>query len=334
MLDHSPTWPFQKADIAIDLGTANTRVVLKSGDIVFDQPSVCCFDGGQDLTAKLFAVGHDAKPVIGREVRQLRTAFPLRNGVLVDVAATSELLKIAVRSAVSRRRLRRARVIVGVPTDATPAERRALSKAVVDAGLDEPRLLAEPLLSAIGAGLDISLPRGRMIVDCGAGTTDVVIISLGDICVARSVRGGSDTLEAALIHHLHLKRQFRIGRSSAEQLKIAVSDALNDPFTTHVETKGLDVRARLPRTLSVSVNELRPVFEKYAAEVANAVRTALATIEPDLAHDIFEDGITLTGGAALTALVAEYIEASTGLPTNRLDDPGKTVAQGLAALLA
>ena len=333
MLNSLPSWPLKAADFAIDLGTANTRVVHKAADVVFDQPSVCCFDGGIDHLAKLFAAGRDAKFMMGREVKQLRTALPLQNGVLVDVTATSELLKFAIKSVSGQRRLRRARVIVGVPTDATQAERRALSKAVYDAGLDEPQLLPEPVLSALGVGLDITLPRGRMIVDCGAGTTDVAVISLGDICVARSVRGGSDALETALIQHLHLKRQFRIGRSTAEKLKVAVSTALNDPFITQVETKGLDVRLRLPRTITISVNELRPLFEKYAAEVAGAVRAAFIGIEPDLAQDIFEDGITLTGGAALTALVAEYIEEATGLPTNRYDEPDAAVSKGLATLL-
>ncbi|RYY26713.1 MAG: rod shape-determining protein [Sphingomonadales bacterium] len=333
MFDNAPAWAHRKADFAIDLGTANTLVVERSAGVVFEQPSVCCFDDDVRAATSLYAAGTAAKRVVGREVKQLRTVRPLRNGVLVDVAATRELIRFAMKPVSARRRLSRARALIGVPSDATQAERRALTRAAFDAGLAEPRLVAEPILAAIGLGMDVAAARGRMIVDCGAGTTDVVVLSLGGICAARSVRGGGDGVEAALLHHLHLKRQFHIGPSSAESLKMALSEALASGAATHVEVRGLDIRSGLPRLLALNVDDLRPIVEKYADEVAAAVRAAFAQTDPDLATDILEDGIMLTGGAALTALVAERVEESTGLRVHRAEDPTKAVAKGLQSML-
>lgn len=333
MFEESPHWAKKKADFAIDLGTANTLVVQRSGGVVFEQPSVCCFNEGVGSGDELFAAGAVARSIVGREVRRMRTVRPLRNGVLADVRATCELLKFAVGPFQSRQRLRRSRVIIGVPTDATQAERRALTKAAHDAGLAEPMLVAEPMLAAIGCGLDVSEARGRMVVDCGAGTTDVVVLSLGKICVARSVRGGGDAVDAALLQHLHLKRQFNIGPSSAEALKVALSEALISSTQRHVEVKGLDIKSGLPRVLALDIAELRPIIEKHADEVAAAVRSAFAATAPDLASGIFEDGITLTGGAALTALVADRIARSTGLEVMCGAEPNKAVARGLEVML-
>ncbi|MES2988077.1 MAG: rod shape-determining protein [Pseudomonadota bacterium] len=333
MFDKAPAWAHRKADFAIDLGTANTLVVERSSGVVFEQPSVCCFDDDILAATPLYAAGAAAKRVVGREVKQLRTVRPLRNGVLVDVAATRELLRFAMKPVSARRRLRRPRAILGVPSDATQAERRALTRAAFDAGLAEPLLVAEPILAAIGLGMDVTAARGRMIVDCGAGTTDVVVLSLGGICASRSVRGGGDGVEAALLHHLHLKRQFQVGRSSAEALKIALSEALASGTPTHVEVRGLDIRSGLPRLLALKVKDLRPIVEKYADEVATAVRAAFAQTDPDLATDILEDGIMLTGGAALTALVAERVEKFTGLRVHRAKAPTKAVAKGLEVML-
>ena len=333
MFDNAPTWAGKRADLAIDLGTANTLVVRRSDGIVFEEPSVCCFEGDPGEPARFLAAGTAAKQMAGREVRRLRTIRPLREGVLVDVSAAAALLRFATGSVTARRQLRRARAIIGVPTDATQAERRALTKATYEAGLAEPLLLAEPMLSAIGSGLDVHAARGRMIVDCGAGVTDVVVLSLGGVCASQSVRGGGDAVDTALIQHLSLQRQFRIGPSAAENLKVALSMALASPGTTHVEVRGLDTRSGLPRTLSLPVDELRPAIQKYAADVTKAVRSAFQQLDPDLATDILEDGITMTGGAAMTALVAEQIEASTGIRTHRRTDSQKAVARGLEMVL-
>lgn len=333
MFDSTPDWSAKKADFAIDLGTANTLVVQRSSGVVFQQPSVCCFDDGVDGRPGLFAAGAAAQPMVGREVKRLRTVRPLRHGVLVDVRATCELLRFAMKPITSRRRLRRSRAVIGVPTDATQAERRALSRAAYDAGLAEPWLMSEPVLAAIGSGLAVGEPRGRMVIDCGAGTTDVIVMSLGGICVSRSVRGGGDAIDTALIQHLHLKRHFHIGQSSGEALKLALSAALTTPGMRYLEVKGLDTRSGLPRAMSVEIEELRPIVEKYASEIAVAVRTVFGLTDPDLAMGILEDGITLTGGAALTALVADRIERDTGIFVTTAAEPQKAVARGLEVVL-
>jgi rod shape-determining protein MreB len=333
MFDNVPAWAKSKADLAVDLGTANTIVVARSAGVVFEQSTVCCFDDDIDAAAHLYTAGCAAKRLIGREVKQLRTVRPLRNGVLVDVAATRELLKFAIKPTRARGRLSRPRAIIGVPSDATQAERRALTRAAYDAGLAEPLLIAEPILAAIGLGMDVEAPRGRMIVDCGAGTTDVVVLSLGGICASKSVRGGGDGVDAALLQHLHMRRHFQIGHSAAEVLKMKLSEALALGTATHVEVRGLDTKSGLPRLLELEVGELSPILEEYAAQVTAVVRAAFAKTPPDLAIDILDDGIALTGGAALTALVAERIADSTGLRVYRADDPRKAVSKGLQVML-
>jgi rod shape-determining protein MreB len=333
MSDAPPDWARGRADLAIDLGTATTTVVNRSGGMVFEQSTLCCFEGDAETDLHLFAAGDAAKRVEGREVRSLRTVRPLRHGVLADVRATCEMLSFAIGPFRPRRRMRRSRVIIGIPVDATQAERRALARAAHDAGLAEPLLLFEPMLAAIGSGLDVAEARGRMIVDCGAGTTDVVVLSLGGICSSKSVRGGGDSIDLALRHHLHARHQFEIGAASAETLKMALCDALASGSDTHVEVPGLDTRSGLPRILATTVAELRPIIERYADEIAIAVRAAFAETAPDLASGILEDGITLSGGASLTTMIAERIEASTGIPAKLASDPRRAVARGLATIL-
>lgn len=334
MFHDTPDWARRRPDFAIDLGTANTTVIERLSGIVFEQPSICCFDEGAHSQVGVFAAGEAARRMVGREVGGLRTVRPLRNGVLVDVRATSELLRYATDFPRGRRLMRRSRVVIGVPTDATQAERRALGRAAHDAGLAEPWLMPEPMLAAMGSGLCVEEARGRMVVDCGAGTTDVVVLSLGTVCVARSVRGGGDAMVASLIHHLHHKRHFLIGPSSAEGLKLAVSQALGKAAgLTFVEVKGLDQDTRLPRTMSLDVEELRPVVERYADDIVAAVRTVFSLTAPELASGILEDGITLTGGAASTALVADRLRTTTGIAVNLAEDPRRAVVRGLERVL-
>lgn len=332
MFHKAPDWAPGRPDFAIDLGTASTVVVARSGSVAFDQPTLCCFDDACPA-APPFAVGSAAKRILGREVGRLRSVRPLAKGVLVDVAAARELLRFAVAPLGRPGRLRRARVAIGIPSDATQAERRALEKAAHDAGLARPLLVAEPILAALGSELDVREPRGRMVVDCGAGVTDVVVISMGELCVARSARGGGDAVDAALAQHLRLRRHFHVGPLSAEAFKKTLSDALGSGSATHVEVRGLDVRDGLPRVLNVEVDEVRPILERFATEVAAAVRSALAVTDPDLAAAILEDGITLTGGASMTALLAESIFASTGIRARNSAGAEKAVARGLAPLM-
>ena len=322
-----------RADLAIDLGTANTIVVERGSGVVFDEPSVCCFSG-HGAASELVAAGTEARRLVGRIAEPLRTVRPLRHGVVSDMKAARELLRIAAAPARSRWGLRRARVVIGVPADTTEAERRALITAASDAGLPAPELVAEPFLSAIGAGLDVRETRGRMVVDCGAGTTEVAVISIGAICFAHSVRGGGDALDRALIEHLHSRRGFKVGASTAERLKLELSASLDSGDKDRlIEVRGLELATGAPRTIAVPAGELMTVWDRYSDPVLSAVLAALAKTSPELSEDILEDGILLTGGAAMTGLLADRISRSTGIVARVSEAPLQSVAAGLAQLL-
>lgn len=323
----------KRADIGIDLGTANTLVVERGAGLIFDQPSVCCFKT-YDAAPEFVAAGSEAQGFVGRIARPLKIVRPLRDGVLSDITAARELLKFATRAVRPAFRLARVHALIGVPADATQAERRALTTAATDAGLAEPQLLAEPLLSAIGVGLEIDEPRGRMIVDCGAGTTEVAMISLGDICFSHTVRGGGEGLDRALIDHLHLRHRFQIGSSTAERLKLELSSLLDSNLgEAELEVRGFDATMGVPKTITVPASELLTLWHRHTADVVAAVRTALGETSPELSKDVLEDGIVLTGGAAMTALLMQRIAEETGIPTRIANAPLRSVAKGLEKLL-
>jgi rod shape-determining protein MreB len=323
----------ERADIAIDLGTANTLVVERGSGVVFDEPSICCF-GGAVGAETLLAAGREAESFEGRVTKPLRVVRPLRNGVLSDMTAARELLRFATRGQRPAWRWSRVRALIGVPADATQAERKALMTAAVDAGLAQPRLIAEPLLAAMGAGLETDEPRGRMLVDCGAGTTEVAVISLGRICYSHSVRGGGDALDQALVAHFALHHHFHIGSSTAERLKVQLS-GLFERGEAHavVEVRGLDTISGIPRTLTVAARELAPAWDRYVGEVIGTVRIALSEMPPAMAGDILEEGILLAGGGALTGLLAQRIESETGVSTAAVERPLEAVAAGLLKMI-
>lgn len=322
-----------RADIAIDLGTANTIVVERGSGVVFDEPSICCFKGHGDM-AELLAAGTEAQSFVGRVAKPLRIVHPLRNGVLSDMAAARELLKFAIRTIRPSWRIGRARVVIGVPADATQAERNALASAADDAGLAAAELVAEPFLSAVGAGLDVDEPRGRMVVDCGAGTTEVALISLGAICLTHSVRGGGEALDRAFIDHLHLQRRFQVGPSTAQRLKLELSTLFESgTMDRMLEVRGLDSASGTPKTIAVPARELLPIWDRYSDSVVAAILAALGETPPELSQDILEDGIILTGGAAMTGLLTQRIQERTGIEVRIAPAPLRTVATGLARIL-
>lgn len=319
--------------IGIDLGTANTIVVAAGNGIVFDQPTVCCFQGF-DAAPRLIAAGEEASRYVGRISKPLKIVRPLRNGVLSDMRATRELLHFARRSIGKRRGLNLVQPIIGVPADATQSEQRALETAAVDAGFGSPKLVPEPLLAAIGAGVDVDQARGRMVVDCGAGTTEVAVISLGSICLSKSVRGGGDALDQALLDHLAFHHRFQIGEREAEKFKLRLSELFEAGETDAiVSVRGLDTATGLPQTLTLSAEECRPVWIKQVEQIGRAVRQALSETPPELSEDILEDGITLTGGGALAALLSRHIAEEAQVVTRIAQKPRHCVASGLQKLL-
>ena len=321
-----------KADIAIDLGTANTIVIKKGTGVIFDEPTICCFD--DKGARKLVAAGTDANRMVGRVTHGLRIARPLRGGVLSDFDAGKELLRYATRSARSRWPGKRLNALIGIPADATQAERSALRTAAQEAGMAKVDLLPEPLLAAIGIGLDVAQPRGRMLVDCGAGTTEVAVISLGAICVSRSVRIGGDTLDEALMAHLHLRHRFEIGLAVAEGLNREVAAFLNQEMAGRtLFIRGRNLSTGLPETLELPCSELLVVYERHLLEIVETILAALLETPPELSRDILEDGITVTGGASTIRLLKDLISAKTGLAVHVPAEPLKSVAAGLEILL-
>lgn len=324
----------RRPDIAIDCGTANMLVSDTAG-ISFDEPSICCFSE-QDGRSRLHTAGAEAHAMADHATGRLRIARPLRQGVMSDIDAGREMIRYAVSRSGARRAFSRARAIVGVPADATQAERHALLTAVEDAGVGHARLLDEPLMAAIGAGLAIEEARGRMLVDCGAGTTEVAVISLGSICLFRSIRIGGDTLDEAIIHHLHSRHRLDVGLRTAEKVKrqIAALGAAARCETGTIDVSGRSVTDALPARLAVPAGELLALVARHADAIAETVKLALADTPPELSHDILDDGITLTGGSSTIPLLSRSIATVTGLGVDVADQPRDCVALGLARMLA
>lgn len=325
---------WMRPELAIDFGTANLRVIRRDAGVVFDEPSLCCFT---DLATapRLVAAGAAAQPMVDRTPRKLAVRRPLRRGVLQDIHTATELLRYAVPKALGRKPWRRARTLIGVPADATQAERRALLTAAADAGLSAAELVPEPLAAALGAGVRLEEPRGAIIVECGAGTTEVAVLSLGGICITRSVRAGGAALDQAIADHLHFRHKILIGRQSAERIK---KDYVGEHRDLRggdgvIEVKGRSLISMAPHSLHISFAELDRVVEKHATSIIRVIRDVLNETPPELSHDLHLNGIILTGGGAVTPRLREMIERDTRLPVIVADDPALCVAQGLHRML-
>lgn len=322
------------ADLAIDFGTANTRIYVRGSGIVFEEPSLCCFSD-ETWEPKLLAVGEAVTRIVGRTSGPLRIARPLARGVLNDIEAGREMLRHAIHASIGRRRLRSPRAIIGVPADATHAERTALVTTANDAGVRVVELVPEPLAAAFGAGLPVEEPEGSMLIECGAGTTEVGVLSLGALCVQRSVRIGGHALNQAIIDHLHSRHKFLIGQETAERVKLEISERLFDDQsnTSDLELKGHNVLSGGPTTFCVSAQELIGVIDRHAALIVDVVRDALNETPPELSRDIHDRGIYLSGGSASVKILQHAITQATGLRTHVADEPLRCVAKGLGAMM-
>lgn len=324
-----------KPDLAIDFGTANTRVVACNAGVLFDEPSLCCF-AGEASGGELVAVGASVKAMLNRTSGALRIVRPLHRGVLSDIAAAREFLVYAVRSSVGQRRVRPFRALIGVPADATVAERGALLTAANDAGLGSVELVAEPLAAALGAGLPLYRPEGSMIVECGAGVTEAAVISLGGMCATASIRGGGNALDAALSDYLHMRHKFLVGTNTAERVKRDLVNILENGLSEEAEIviKGRSLVSGLPEAVAISAGELITVIDKQIAAVTRMVGNLLAQLPPELSRDLHGSGIFLTGGSAAIGLVGKAIANDTGLQVSVAKDHANCVALGLQKALA
>jgi rod shape-determining protein MreB len=316
-------------DIGIDLGTANTLLYVRGQGIVLNEPSVVAVKEGARTA---LAVGTDAKETIGRTPGSITAIRPLRDGVISDYEAAEEMIRHFVRKAVPGRRPR-TRMVVCVPSGVTPVERRAIVHAAQRAGARAVHLVEEPMAAAIGAGLPVADPRGSMVVDIGGGTSEVAVISLGGIVTAESLRVGGDRLDAAITDFVRKEHALLIGERTAEDVKVAIGSAWPVPGDDALESRTFTVRGRekvggLPKTVELTVREVRAALDEPVEQIISAVKTTLEECPPELSGDVMEHGIVLTGGGALLPGLDLRMASATGIPVFVADDPLDSVALG------
>ncbi len=315
-------------DVAIDLGTANTLVYLAGRGIVVDEPSVVAVDAS---SGEVYAVGLEAERMVGRTPATISAIRPLRHGVIADFEITEQMLRQFLRRVLTRR-LARPRLVVCAPSGITDVEKRALRQAARGAGAREMHLIEEPVAAAIGAGVAIEEPVGRMIVDVGGGTSEVAVISLGGIVVSRSVRVGGYELDDAILDYVRTEHRLAIGVRSAELLKHEIGSA--GPWVEGSgAVRGRDMISGLPRQLTLTSAEIRAAIEQPVQEIVGAVKDTLEDTPPELASDIVRDGILLAGGGVLLHGFERRVHEETGIESRRVEDPLTCVARGAGLFL-
>jgi rod shape-determining protein MreB len=311
-------------DLAVDLGTANTIIYERGRGVVLDEPSVVAVRAG---TAQLVAAGARAKEMVGRTPETITAVRPLRDGVISDADVTERMLRWFVDE-VSPSRLLRPRVVVCVPSDITSVERRALEDAMLRAGARRVYVIEEPMAAAIGAGLPVHETAASMVVDIGGGTTDVAVISLGGVVSARSVRIGGDEVDDAIVAHLKSEYSLLLGERSAEQIKVAAGSAFPLREEISERVRGRDLGTGLPKTVVVNSTEIRRAIEGPLLQIVELVRSVLDVCPPELAGDVLDRGVVLTGGGALLRGLDERLRHELGVPVHVADDPLRAVARG------
>jgi rod shape-determining protein MreB len=316
-------------DMAIDLGTANTLVYVRGQGIVLNEPSVVAID---TRTHRALAVGAEAKRMIGRTPAHIQAIRPLRDGVIADFDITEKMLRYFIKK-VQPRRWARPRIIVGVPSGITGVERRAVEEAAYHAGARRAYTIEEPMAAAIGCGLPVYEPTASMVVDIGGGTTEVAVIALGGIVVARSIRVAGDEIDEAIIDYVKKEYNLLLGDRTAEQLKMAVGSAWPYSDEPSAEIRGRDLVTGLPKTVVVSAQEVREGIEEPVQAVVDAVKYCLDKTPPELAADIMARGIMVTGGGALLRGLDVRIASETGTPVITSERPLQTVVLGAGVCL-
>ena len=318
-------------DLAIDLGTANTLVYARGKGIVVNEPSIVAINKN---TNEVEAVGKEAKEMLGRTPGNIVAVRPMRDGVIADFKITEKMLTYFIRKAHNRKMLVRPRIVIGVPSEITPVEKRAVQDSAYRAKASEVHLVEQAMMAAIGAGLPITEPSGNMIVDIGGGTTDIAVISLSGIVYSRSVRVAGNEMDDAIMHYLKRKFNLLIGERTAEQIKIEVGSAFPLDRPLSMEVKGRDLIEGIPKTITVVDAEIREALSECVDTIVNAIRVALERTPPELSADISDRGIVLTGGGALLKNLDSRIRDETGLPVSIADDPLASVVLGTGKLLS
>ena len=325
---------FFSADMAIDLGTANTLVAVRGQGIVLNEPSVVAIADIKDRR-RVVAVGNEAKLMLGRTPGGISAIRPLRDGVIADFEVAEEMIKYFIRKVHNRRTFVSPQVIICVPSGSTAVERRAIQEAAESAGARHVFLIEEAIAAAIGAGLPVTEPTGSMVVDIGGGTTEVAVLSLGGIVYARSARVGGDTMDEAIIHYIRRNHHLLIGESTAERIKkeIGAACAPAEGDGLSMEVKGRDLTQGVPKELTISERQVSEALSDPVNAIVEAVKDALEDTAPELAADIIEKGIVLTGGGGQLRNLDTVLRRETGLPVVLADDPLSCVVLGTGRCL-
>lgn len=323
---------FFSNDIGIDLGTANTLVYVKGQGVVLCEPSVVAVERG---TNNIVAVGEEAKRMLGRTPGNIVAIRPMKDGVIADFDMTEAMLRYFIRKVNQKKRLVSPRVVIAVPSGITEVEKRAVKDSAERAGARSPvYLVEEPVAAAIGVGLPIHEPAGNMIIDIGGGTTEMAVISLAGIVFAKSIRIGGDEFDDAIVQHLKKTYNLLIGEATAEDIKIKIGSAYPLEEELTMEVRGRDILAGLPKTITVTSEEIREALSEPASAILEAVRITLERTPPELSADLLNRGLVLAGGGALLRGLDKLVAEETGLPVHIADDPLTAIALGTGRYLS
>ena len=318
-------------DMAIDLGTANTLVVLKGKGVVLNEPSVVAVVDEKGKKS-VIAVGDEAKTMLGRTPGNIQAIRPLKNGVIADFIVTEEMIKHFIKKVHNRKSFANPRILICVPTGSTPVERKAIQDSALAAGARRVQLIEEPIAAAIGANLPIQEATGSMVVDIGGGTTEIAVMSLGGVVYSNSMRIAGDSMDQALIQYMRKKFNLLIGESSAEKIKKEVGTAVPTSNNTYA-VKGRDIRSGTPKEISLKEEDTAEALSLTLGQILGGIKDALENTPPELSADLVDMGLTLTGGGALLKNIDKLIAKDTGLPVQIADDPLTCVAIGTGKAL-
>ena len=324
---------FFSSDMGIDLGTANTLVLVKDKGIIINEPSVVAVQREKYGKQKILAVGHEAKEMVGKTPGDIEAIRPMRDGVIADFDMTEKMIRYFIEKTHRRKSFLRPRIIISVPYGLTQVERKAVLDSALSAGAREVFLIEEPMAAAIGANLPVREPQGNLVVDIGGGTTEIGVVSLGGLVISKSIRTAGDKIDMSIVNYIKEKYNLLIGERAGEDIKISVGSAIQLPEELSIVVKGRDQISGLLSRVELTSEDVREAMREPLKEIADALKTVLEMMPPDLAGDIVENGIVLTGGGALIRGLDKYLSDIVKLPVFVADDPLLAVARGTGKAL-
>ena len=324
---------FFSSDMGIDLGTANTLVLVKDKGIIINEPSVVAVQREKYGKQKILAVGHEAKERVGKTPGDIEAIRPMRDGVIADFDMTEKMIRYFIEKTHRRKSFLRPRIIISVPYGLTQVERKAVRESALSAGAREVFLIEEPMAAAIGANLPVREPQGNLVVDIGGGTTEIGVVSLGGLVISKSIRTAGDKIDMSIVNYIKEKYNLLIGERAGEDIKISVGSAIQLPEELSIVVKGRDQISGLLSRVELTSEDVREAMREPLKEIADALKTVLEMMPPDLAGDIVENGIVLTGGGALIRGLDKYLSDIVKLPVFVADDPLLAVARGTGKAL-